>query len=59
MKTIDAIPRMTFAAVVNAMTNWQRTQWARAGYPGLQMKEMEKALPFIERARAPHLVKRA
>ncbi len=20
-------------AVVNAMTNWQRTQWARAGYP--------------------------
>lgn len=21
------------AAIVNRMTNWQRTQWARAGYP--------------------------
>ena len=21
-------------AIIRTMTNWQRTQWARAGYPG-------------------------
>jgi hypothetical protein len=28
-----------FQRLVNRMTNWERCQWAKAGYPGLQSKD--------------------
>ena len=40
-----------FSKVVNRLTNWQRTQWARAGYPGLRYREADKVKPFLERKR--------
>lgn len=27
-----------FGADINTLTNWQRNQWARAGYPGLRQR---------------------
>jgi hypothetical protein len=38
-----------FELAVNKMTNWQRSQWAKAKYPGLAHKEVEKLKPFLER----------
>lgn len=35
-----------FRATVNALTNWQRNQWAKAGYPGLRQKDAEKVVAF-------------
>lgn len=35
--------------MVEAMTNWQRNQWARAGYPGLSRGnyDADKIRPFF------------
>ena len=36
-----------FNAVVNQMSNWQRNQWARAGYPGLTRKNLMGPVRFL------------
>lgn len=41
-----------FQRVVNSMTNWQRNQWARAGYPGLRKQETNEALVYVLMPRA-------
>ena len=40
-----------FNDLVNKMTNHERNQWARAGYPGLRRKDVEELRPH---ARAAH-----
>ena len=40
----------TFNDLVNAMTNHENHLWARAKWPGLQRKEIEKLLPYAEAA---------
>lgn len=39
---------------VEKMTNWQRTQWAKAGYPGLQNShyEADKIRPYFLKGRS-------
>lgn len=40
-----------FYQVVNRLTNWQRSQWAQAGYPGLSQptrRDSDKVLPFTD-----------
>jgi hypothetical protein len=39
--------------LVNHMTNWQRKQWARAGYPGLVRSnyDPERIRPFSLKVR--------
>lgn len=34
--------------LVNRMTNHQRNQWARAGYPGLKKHEPEKVWAYTD-----------
>lgn len=36
--------------ITDRLTNWQRTQWARAGYPGLNRGNLDEAKikPFLE-----------
>nr|WP_298685268.1 hypothetical protein [uncultured Dongia sp.] len=41
-----AAERGDFQFVVEAMTNRERKQWARAGYPGLRDKDLIKLKPF-------------
>ena len=41
----------SFNDLVNKMTNYERNQWARAGYPGLRRKDVEELRPH---ARAAH-----
>lgn len=41
-----------FVQLVNGMTNWQRSRWAQAGYPGLWAHEIAAAEPF-SRMRRP------
>lgn len=41
----------TFGDIVDSMSNWQRSQWARAGYPGLRFKVINDALPFAVKHR--------
>lgn len=36
---------------INRPTNWQRHQWARAGYPGRRPPDADKVLPFVQLAR--------
>jgi hypothetical protein len=38
---------MTFKDIVNKLTNWQRNQWARDGYPGLHKEEIKKIIGYI------------
>jgi hypothetical protein len=38
-----------FQKTVNAMTNHDRNQWARAGYPGLKKKDLSALNDFIAR----------
>lgn len=40
--------RDAFQRAVERMTNYQRSFWARAGYPGLQQHDISK-LPTIEK----------
>ena len=49
------LKRADFNAVVNTMSNHQRNQWARAGYPGLRKKDPEGPAKFIP---APKLLHR-
>lgn len=35
-----------YARAVNEMTNWQRNQWARAGYPGSKKREAKVVRGF-------------
>lgn len=44
-----------FNFVVNVMTNHNRSQWARAGYPGLRKKDPAGPAAFIP---APKLLSR-
>lgn len=37
-----------FHSTVNHLTNWQRHQWAKKGYPGLPTKVAERVLPFTK-----------
>jgi hypothetical protein len=51
-----------FQALVNRMTNWQRSQWARAGYPGAARppnhrlgqatEDLTNLRPFLEAKKA-------
>ncbi len=43
--------QFTFNDLVNKMTNHENHLWARAGWPGLQHKEIEKLLPHALAAR--------
>lgn len=38
------------STIVDKMTNWQRHQWARAGYPGLTRGQIDEAKvkPFLD-----------
>lgn len=36
-----------FKTLVGSMTNWQRNQWARAGYPGGREENVVKIEPFL------------
>lgn len=38
---------LTFKEVVNCMTNWQRNQWAKAGYKGLTKKDVNGPLKYV------------
>lgn len=40
--------KRAYQSAVNRLTNWQRNQWARAGYPGLRQADADKVLPFTE-----------
>jgi len=40
-------PWSKFQAVVQSMTNHQRHQWARAGYPGLRQKDVKALRRFV------------
>lgn len=37
-----------FRAVVERLTNWQRSAWARVGYPGLRYREAEPVRPYAD-----------
>ena len=41
------LKKVSFNKVVNAMSNRQRNQWARAGYPGLSKKDPIGPSEFI------------
>lgn len=40
-----------FKKLVNKLGNWQRNQWARAGYPGLREKDPDKVEPYTRLSR--------
>lgn len=39
-------------ALVNQLSNWQRNQWAKKGYPGLQHKVVAEIQPFTTLTRS-------
>jgi len=41
------LPDMGFDKVVNCMTNHERSQWARKGYPGLQKGDQKAVAKFM------------
>lgn len=41
------IVRDEFAVTVERMTNRHRTEWARAGYPGVRERQLEKLWAFV------------
>ena len=43
----NLIKKASFDAMLNFMTNHERNQWARAGYPGLRTKKCAELLKFI------------
>ena len=43
-----------FNVVVNVMSNHQRNQWARAGYPGLRQKDPTGPAKFIPSTKLLH-----
>lgn len=44
-RTTDVV-RANFQAMVNRLTNWQRSRWAAAGYPGLHGTVAGSVEPF-------------
>lgn len=40
---------MRFNDIVAKLTNWQRNQWAKAGYPGLRRKDVSKVELYLEK----------
>ena len=40
MSTVTVVP-LTYHEIVAALSNWQRNQWARAGYPGLRKQRWQ------------------
>lgn len=40
---------MTFKEIVNRLSNWQRNQWARDGYPGLRKENVDQILPYMDK----------
>lgn len=38
-----------YLAAVDRLTNWQRSQWARAGYPGTRDRDPEQITSFLTR----------
>ncbi len=40
-----------FQRLVNRMTAWQRKQWAKHGYPGLQGNDVKKLEPYLTAVR--------
>lgn len=51
LKTAD------FNVVVNGMTNHQRHQWSRAGYPGLRKKDPQGPADFMLSTQLLHRLK--
>lgn len=41
----------TFRGLVNHLSNWQRTRWAQAGYPGLSSQVADAVWPFTRMER--------
>lgn len=39
--------RMKARTPVQRLTNWQRNQWAAAGYPGMRTTDQLEAMPFV------------
>lgn len=53
-------PRSAYQAAVNKLTNWERNQWARAGYPGMRAQSEKQVEEFmIARRRERDARKRA
>ena len=48
----NSTPATEFNALVDKMTNHERNLWARAGYPGLEHKNMSLLLPYARAAQA-------
>lgn len=44
-------PRSAYQCEVERLTNWQRTQWAQAKYPGLSSENTDKLKPFLKMER--------
>lgn len=42
-----------FETTVNRMSNWQRSKWAQAGYPGLPKKEVDKVQSYLTMMKPP------
>lgn len=42
---------LMFRESVEGLTNWQRCQWAKAGYPGLREKDSKILKPFSKAQR--------
>lgn len=42
--------RDAFGEIVEAMTNHERNQWARAGYPGLKQRSIDVLRPHAQAA---------
>ncbi len=49
-EVISARPMSEFQKLVNKMTNYERNQWARAGYPGLRPEQIDKLMPYAQAA---------
>ncbi len=54
----DRKQALEFQALVNTMTNRQRTLWARAGYPGLRQKDIKALKRFTNLGFAELLARR-
>lgn len=44
---VPILARSSFDTVVKSLSNYQRNQWAKAGYPGLQKKDKKGPARFI------------
>jgi len=51
------LKKAKFNTVVNVMSNHQRNQWARAGYPGLTRKDPTGPSEFIPAPKLLHSLK--